>query len=128
MPELQIDPLEARCNDDRGCPGQWMDIQLMTDIATDSIFERSVSATHQTVAGEAILVDINTGSYYTLNETGTWVWENLDGQRTIGSLAQELAELSDIPDQVDMVEEDLIELLGQLARERLVVKTPVPPG
>ena len=100
----------------------------MTDIATDSIFERSVSATHQTVAGEAILVDINTGSYYTLNETGTWVWENLDGQRTIGSLARELAELSDIPDQVDMVEEDLIELLGPLARERLVVKTPAPPG
>jgi hypothetical protein len=99
----------------------------MANISVKSIFERSVSATHQTVAGEAILVDINTGSYYTLNETGTWVWENLDGQRTIESLAQELAQLSDIPDQVDMVEQDLIELLSQLAEERLIVETPSAP-
>ena len=100
----------------------------MAGISTNSTFQRSVSATYQTVAGEAILVDINSGSYYTLNETGTWVWENLDGQRTIGLLAQELAQLSDIPDQVDRVEQDLIELLGQLAEERLVVEAPVPFG
>lgn len=33
-------------------------------------------------AGGAILIDLNSGLYYSLNQTGTWLWENLDGRRT----------------------------------------------
>ena len=73
----------------------------MTTITPDGVFRRSPNATHQTVAGEAILIDLNTGSYYSLNETGTWLWEHLDGKRTVGELAAELAVVCNIPDQVD---------------------------
>ena len=90
------------------------------NITGNSVFERSPSATHQAVAGEAIVIDLNTGSYYSLNETGTWLWENLDGQRTVGQLAQELATACSIPEQNETVQADLIELLGNLAREALV--------
>ena len=94
----------------------------MTPITPNSIYQRSPSATHQTVAGEAILIDLNTGSYYSLNETGTWLWEHLDGKRTIGDLAMELAVACNIPDQVDIVQRDLIELLTDLTREKLVLQ------
>ena len=40
-------------------------------------FRRSTNATHQTVASEAISIDLNTGSYYSLNETGTWLVGNI---------------------------------------------------
>lgn len=95
----------------------------MPPITPDSIYQRSPNATHQTVAGEAILIDLNTGSYYSLNETGTWLWEHLDGTRTIGELAMELAIACDIPDQAEMVQGDLLELVSNLAQERLVLQT-----
>ena len=90
------------------------------NITGNSVFERSPSATHQAVAGEAIVIDLNTGSYYSLNETGTWLWENLDGRRNVRQLAQELATTCGIPEQNETVQADLIELLGNLAREALV--------
>lgn len=94
----------------------------MTAITSDNVFRRSPSATHQSVAGEAIVIDLNTGSYYSLNETGTWLWENLDGQRNVGQLARDLAEFCNIPDGEDTVLADLIELLGNLINEALVVQ------
>ena len=94
----------------------------MTPITPDSIYQRSPSATHQSVAGEAILIDLNTGSYYSLNETGTWLWEHLDGKRTVGELATELAIACNIPDQVDAIQGDVIELLTDLTREKLVLQ------
>jgi hypothetical protein len=94
----------------------------MTLITPSSILQRAPDATHQTVAGEAILIDLNTGSYYSLNETGTWLWEHLDGRRTVGELATDLAVACDIPDQVDMVRNDLIELVATLAQEKLILQ------
>jgi hypothetical protein len=90
-------------------------------ITSTSVFQRSSSATHQTVAGEAIVIDLNTGSYYSLNETGTWLWEHLDGQRPVADLARELAAVCEIPDQAAAVQNDLIELLDNLSREKLVL-------
>ena len=91
------------------------------NITGNSVFERSPSATHQAVAGEAIVIDLNTGSYYSLNETGTWLWEHLDGKRTIGDLAMELAVACNIPDQVEIVQQDLIDLVANLLKEGLVI-------
>jgi hypothetical protein len=92
----------------------------MTDITPQSVFQRSLNAAHQSVAGEAIIIDIHTGQYYSLNESGAWLWEHLDGQRSVADLAQELAAFCAIPDQADMVQADLLELLAHLAQERLV--------
>lgn len=91
-------------------------------ITSNSVYQRSPSATHQTVAGEAIVIDLNTGSYYSLNETSTWLWENLDGRRNVGQLAQELAAECDIPQQVEMVQSDVAEVLAELTKQSLVVQ------
>jgi len=93
----------------------------MTKITADAIYQRSPSATYQTVAGEAIVIDLNTGSYFSLNETGTWLWEHLDGQRSVAELARELAEVCGVPEQAATVQEDALELVSNLARETLVV-------
>lgn len=95
----------------------------MTSTTSNRVFKRSSNATYQTVAGEAILIDLNSGSYYSLNETGTWLWEHLDGQRPLDELAAELAAACGIPDQVAMVQDDLIELVSNLAQEKLVLQT-----
>ena len=56
--------------------------------------KRSDNVAFQTVAGEAILIRLDTGTYFSLNKIGTEFWEMLDGQRTIEQHAMLLANKS----------------------------------
>lgn len=58
----------------------------MTKIMSGSVLMRATHATHQVVAGEAILIHLNSGQYYSLNQTGTWLWEHLDGRDRPGTV------------------------------------------
>jgi hypothetical protein len=55
---------------------------LDTRLAKDSsqIIER-------VVAGEALLINLASGDYYSLDSVGTKIWENIDGHRTVEDLA-----------------------------------------
>ena len=57
----------------------------------DTILKRSSRATFQVVAGEAILIHLDSGAYFSLNKVGTEFWELLDGQKTIHEHAQVIA-------------------------------------
>jgi hypothetical protein len=76
-------------------------------------------ATYQVVAGEAILIHLQTGTYYSLNEVGTSFWSLLDGQRSLGDCADEIAREYSAPH--DVVVGDLIELAGELVKEGLAI-------
>ena len=84
-----------------------------------NILQRSPNATHESVGDEAILIDLNTGSYYSLNDTGVMFWELLDGQRTIADCAQAIAKEYEVDEQ--MVQADLLELAAEFKREGLVL-------
>ena len=81
--------------------------------------QHSPNATFQVVADEAILIHLNTGTYYSLNDVGTSFWKLMDGQRTIGQCAEAIAAEYNAPR--DTVLSDLLELAGELAAEDLVV-------
>lgn len=53
--------------------------------------QRHPDATHETVEDEAIIINLNTGVYYTANDTATMFWELMDGRRTIGECARLIA-------------------------------------
>jgi hypothetical protein len=57
----------------------------------DTILQRSDNVTFQTVAGEAILIRMDTGTYFSLNPVGTDFWELLDGRTTIAEHAAAIA-------------------------------------
>jgi hypothetical protein len=57
----------------------------------NSILKRAEQVTFQTVAGEAILIRMDTGTYFSLNPTGTDFWELLDGRSPIAHHAVALA-------------------------------------
>ena len=75
-------------------------------------------ATFQEVAGEAILIHLQTGVYYSLNEVGTSFWNLLDGQRTINDCAVTIAAEYSAPAEVVLA--DLLELATDLNKEGLV--------
>jgi hypothetical protein len=82
--------------------------------------QRSPNATFQVVADEAILIHLQTGVYYSLNEVGTAFWELLDGQRSLHDCAAHLAAEYNAPPEVILA--DLDELAGELAKEGLVTE------
>ena len=85
----------------------------------DTRVQHSPNATFQIVADEAILIHLNTGVYYSLNDVGTSFWNMMDGQRTIGECAAAIATEYDAPREVVLA--DLLELANDLAAEDLAL-------
>jgi hypothetical protein len=77
-------------------------------------------ATFQEVAGEAILIHLQTGVYYSLNDVGTAFWNLLDGTRSIEACAQTIAAEYSAP--ADLVLADLLELAADLTKEGLAAQ------
>ncbi len=87
----------------------------------ETILTRSPKATYEVVAGEAILIHLDTGAYFSLNAIGTEFWQMLDGQQTIRDHATTLANKYAV--DVPMVVADLLELADKMAPEDLVVNS-----
>ena len=82
--------------------------------------QRSEKVTFQKVAEEAVLIHLDTGTYFSLNNIGTEFWELFDGERTIKELADVIANKYEV--DVEMVTTDLIELVEKLAEDELVLE------
>ena len=84
-----------------------------------AILQRSENATFEVVADEAILIHLETGSYFSLNRIGTEFWEMLDGQQSLANHAAALARKYQVASE--RVEADLLELSERLAEAALVI-------
>ena len=60
-------------------------------IDSSTRLQRNVNTTFQVVADEAILIHLNSGTYFSLNKVGTEFWQILDGEQTIQDHAATLA-------------------------------------
>jgi hypothetical protein len=83
------------------------------------VLKRSENAAFEVVAGEAILIRLDTGTYFSLNKIGTEFWEMLDGEQSIGDHAAVIAKRYEV--DTPMVLADLLELAGKMADDDLVV-------
>lgn len=81
---------------------------------------QSPNATFAIVAEEAILIHLQTGVYYSLNDVGTAFWNLLDGIRSIDACAQTIAAEYSAP--ADLVLADLLELAADLTKEGLAAQ------
>lgn len=74
----------------------------------------------QEADADAVLLDVDTGSYFALNEVGGRVWSLCDG-RTVSQIVEVISAEFDAP--VEMIRADVLELLGALADEKLVTES-----
>lgn len=79
---------------------------------------RQVQVLMQETAGEALLLHLDSGQYYSLDEVGGRIWSLCDGSRTVREIATWLAEEYD--QSPDVIEADVLELLQELADEQMV--------
>lgn len=74
------------------------------------------------VAGEAVLLNLDTGQYYALNQAGARLWHLLlEHRRLEPVLERMLAEYEVAPEQL---RDDVDALLEELLERRLLVRTP----
>ena len=85
----------------------------------DNILGRAPNAVFEVVAGETMLIDLNTGAYFSLNKVGTEFWQRLDGRQTLAEHAAALAAAYDVG--LERVVNDLVRLADKLAAENLVI-------
>ncbi|MEO7555590.1 MAG: PqqD family protein [Acidimicrobiales bacterium] len=67
-----------------------------------------------------MLLALDTGRYYALNEVGSTVWALCDGTTTLLSVVDTVSAQFDAP--ADVVEADVLELVGELVGEGLLVE------
>jgi methyltransferase-like protein len=89
-----------------------------------SILSQSTSIVTRKTGNEYVLVPITNNiadmnSVYTLNETGAFIWEQIDGKRNVEEIINALIEEYDIDKET--CEEDLLSLLSDLKHEGLII-------
>lgn len=71
------------------------------------------------VDGEALLIDLQTGNYFSLNAVGTRIWESLDGTRTVQDIIHIVSDEYNV--DVQRAEADVLTLVNDLISEGLAV-------
>ena len=83
----------------------------------EKVFRRNPDIVFREIAGEFILVPIHhqaseADSIYVLNETGTRIWELVDGKRTLADIAEIITAEFDADDKT--VSDDLLEYVAEM--------------
>lgn len=82
-------------------------------------FHASEDVVAREVAGEMVLLDLESGLYFGLDRVGSRVWQRLsDGGASVADLADVIEAEFDAPREV--IEQDLARLLDQLAGKSLI--------
>jgi len=73
--------------------------------------------------GELVILDLEKGEYYALDEIGTALWRGLEVGKTIEQVGDEIVELYEVKREQVLV--DLAALCDTLVARGLVVREPV---
>jgi hypothetical protein len=87
-----------------------MDLASTVKIAEDVVGE--------VLEGEAVLLNLRTGVYYSLNRTGTTIWKLLEEDGHLGRVRDRMLKQYEVPAEV--LDADLERLLGDLEQRRLI--------
>jgi len=109
--------------------GAWAERREDTEMPDQSallgtVFERSPDMVARTVEGEEILVPIvrsaeEVDSIYTLNEVGSFIWERLDGARSVTDILDAVGE--EYEGDVDYMSRTVLEFVNDLVEIKAVV-------
>jgi hypothetical protein len=71
------------------------------------------------VDGELVMMNIETGSYASMNETGKSIWEALEENKSVESVLNTLTEEYDI--SLETAQKDVVPFLDQLIEQKIIV-------
>lgn len=80
---------------------------------------RQEGVLQQEAQGQTVLLRLDDGGYYALDDVGARIWEMCDGMRPLGEIIVDLCDEFDAPEA--MIRQDALEFVGELRRERLLL-------
>lgn len=83
-----------------------------------TIIARGEDYVFNEVDGELVMMNIETGSYASMNETGKSIWELLEEPKSIESVLTSLTEEYDI--SFEAAEKDVLPFIEQLLQQKIV--------
>jgi coenzyme PQQ biosynthesis protein PqqD len=92
------------------------------EVILDERLRRQDGVLAQQAEGQTVLLRLEDGGYYALDEVGATIWELCDGERPVGEIVAQLCAEFDAPEAT--VRADVLEFIGDLRRERLLVVGP----
>lgn len=84
----------------------------------ESYLKKSDKVTWRGMEDDCILLHLDTGIYYTLNEVGRFLWESCDGKRKLRMIFEELLEHYEVDPET--AKKDIFEIVEDLVKEGLV--------
>ncbi len=83
------------------------------------IYRKNPDVVYRVIAGEAILIPISretqgAGRMLTLNETGAYIWERLDGKRRLREILEEIRDEFEVEEET--ARRDLLEMISELGK------------
>ena len=80
------------------------------------------------IDGEAIMINLSNGTYYSMNDAGGFIWEMIEHKLSLGKMAESVAAHYDV--SADQARADVERLVTELVDEHLVIleENPDPEG
>lgn len=91
---------------------------MTSDIKDSSIVKRARDQVSADLDGEAVILNLKNGVYYSLDRVGTYIWDLLKEPIQVGEIRSAILEEYDV--EANRCERDLLNLLEKLASEELI--------
>ena len=85
----------------------------------NDIFKRE-DVPWRVIEQEAILVDVTKGGVLQLNEVAAFVWDNMDGKKTMGMIIDDVCEEFDVKE--DVAAKDIKEYVEELLKNNFIAR------
>ena len=79
---------------------------------------------HETLDNETIIIDFDTGTYYSLQDTGHWVWHLLERTLAVEEIIDQITTC--FTGEQEEMDAAVRQFVGKLAQAELIVETTVP--
>lgn len=91
-------------------------------IAPETRYRQKEGLLSQRAADTRVLLDPADGNYFALDDVSGRIWDLCDGNRTVAEIVSTLCAEYDAPQET--VEADVLEFLGELLTDGLVIGQP----
>jgi hypothetical protein len=82
------------------------------------VLQRSDEIAWSALDDEIVVLDMEEGAYFTLNEVSAEIWKLIDGKRTISEIINAVHEVYEA--DYEMVKEDAIRIISDFSRKYLI--------
>lgn len=93
----------------------------MNNVNINSRLQKNDNVVHRAILNDRVLLNLDSGFYYSANEVGSRLWELCDGEKTIKDIIDIISPEYDV--SLEKLTEDIMEFINLLYHEELLTIT-----